>query len=286
MKIAILVMAHRLPEQVRALCDRLLHRDIDVYLHIDKKVDESIYIGKGLNSNINYIKNRTDIQWGCFSIVESIITCYQEIQSKLKYDYICNISGQDLPIKSMDQLIEFIKNHKGKEFIEQVPFTIENEWWKENKRRVQSYSFINLNFIGKFRIERIVNLIFPNRPPPRNICFSGNSGWFCLSNNAISFIVDTYKKNRRLTNFFRFVWGADEIYFSTVLYNSPFKDKLIGNLLHTEWLPSDKLHPKVFTSEDKTQLERSNRFFARKFDITIDKEIIDYVQSLSEIPIK
>lgn len=283
MRIAILVMAHRLPEQVAVLCERLLHHSIDIYIHVDKKEEEKAFKEKIQIPKINFIKKRTNIQWGAFSIVETIITCFEEIISRNKYDYICNLSGQDLPIKSMDQLIAFLYENAGKEFIENIPFEKENRWWNENARRVETYSFINMNFIGKFRIENFFNLLLPKRRPPENIIFSGNSGWFCLSSSAVSFVISSFNHQKELTRYFKFVWGADEIYFSTVLYNSPFRNKMIGNLLHTEWLPSDKLHPKVFTAKDKIQLQQSNKFFARKFDSSIDKEIIEFVHNLSDL---
>ena len=198
-----------------------------------------------------------------------------------KYDYICNISGQDFPIKTMPQLINYIKENYGSEFIENKPYSLDDTWWQENASRINKYSFINMKFKGKYKIEKLFNTITPIRKHLNNIVFSGNSGWFCLSNEAVSFVISSYKQNKNLNRYFKFVWGADEIYFSTILYNSTFKDKLIGNLLYTEWLPSDKLHPKVFTAKDKLQLKQSNKFFARKFDYTIDKEIIDYVQTLS-----
>ena len=37
MKLAILIMAHRLPKQVALLCNCLMHNDIDIFIHIDKK---------------------------------------------------------------------------------------------------------------------------------------------------------------------------------------------------------------------------------------------------------
>jgi hypothetical protein len=280
LKLAILIMAHRLPEQVALLCKCLVHNDIDIYIHIDKKVNDSSFKKIIHTPNTYFIQNRTTTEWGAFSIVDTIINCYIEIMDSNKYDYICNISGQDFPIKTMTQLLNYIKENYSSEFIENKPYSLDDSWWQENESRIKKYSFINLKFKGKYKIEKLINAITPIRKPPNNIVFSGNSGWFCLSNEAISFVISSYKHNKDLNLYFKFVWGADEIYFSTILYNSTFKDKLIGNLLHTEWLPSDKLHPKVFTAKDKIQLQQSNKFFARKFDHTIDKEIIDFVQTL------
>lgn len=280
MRIAILIMAHRLPEQVALLCNCIIHNDIDIFIHIDKKVELSVFKNEISNTAIKFIKNRTSTNWGGFSQVETIINCHQEILENYKYDYICNISGQDFPIKEIGTLLDYIKDNFGKEFIECRPFSLTDDWWQENTKRVHKYSFVNYNFRGRFKLEYVVNKLTRARKADKEIIFAGNSSWFCLSYWAIVYIQSSYKNNKKLTSYFKFVWGADEIYFSTVLYNSPFKDKLIGNLLYTEWLPNDKAHPKVFTSEDKIQLVQSNKFFARKFDFTIDKEIIDYVQSL------
>lgn len=281
MKIAILIMAHRLPEQVALLCNCLVHNDIDIYIHIDKKIDDANFKNIIKTPNTYFIQNRTSTEWGAFSIVDTIVNCYMEILNCNKYDYICNISGQDFPIKPMTELTSYIKENYGAEFIENKPYSLEDSWWQENARRINKYSFVNLKFKGKYRIEKIINTLTPDRNPPTNIVFSGNSGWFCLSYEAVSFVITSYKYEKKLNRYFNYVWGSDEIYFSTILYNSTFKEKMIGNLLHTEWLTSDKLHPKVFTSKDKIQLQQSNKFFARKFDYTIDKEIIDYVQTLS-----
>ena len=280
MRIAILIMAHRLPEQVALLCNCLVHNDIDIFIHIDKKIDQSIFKNEISTTGITFIKKRTSINWGGFSQVETIINCHQEILEYYKYDYICNISGQDFPIKKIGTLLDYIKDNFGKEFIECRPFSLADDWWQENAKRVQKYSFVNFNFRGRFKLEYLVNKLTRNRKTNKEIIFAGNSCWFCLSYEAIVYIQSSYKHNNKLNDYFKFVWGADEIYFSTILYNSPFKDKLIGNLIYTEWLPNDTSHPKVFTSKDKIQLQQSNKFFARKFDYTIDKEIINYVQTL------
>ncbi len=278
MKLAILIMAHQLPQQVAILCNLLVKTNVDVYVHIDKKAELKEFKKEVSNPEITFIQNRVNTQWGGFTIVETIIKSYDEILNKSAYDYICNVSGQDLPIKKIEDILNHLEIHNGKEFIENIPYTNELGWWKENKIRVEKYSFINLNLIGKYKLERIVNAINPGRKPPHNVTFSGNSGWFCLTQDAVKFIISSYKTDKRLTNFFRYVWGADEIYFSTVLYNSPFRDKMVGNLVHTVWEKEGVHHPKVFTMNDINDLSSSNKFFARKFDVNVDQEIILQLQ--------
>ncbi len=279
MNLAILIMAHKFPNQVANLCNLLTHEKIAIYIHIDKKVDIQQFKNVISNHNVYFIKNRSDTQWGGFSIIETIINSYKEILNNRKYDYICNISGQDLPIKSCEDLIEYISLNSGKEFIENIPYSNEHTWWKENKIRVEKYSFVNQGFRGKYRVEQILNRLSPKRKPPHNYTFSGNSGWFCLSYNAVIFLLSSYQNDIQLVRFFKYVWGADEIYFSTVLYNSPFREQIFGNLVYTVWQTEDKLHPKTFRIGDENELHNSNKFFARKFDPTIDQNIIDQISN-------
>ncbi|MEY3085271.1 MAG: hypothetical protein RL037_1451 [Bacteroidota bacterium] len=278
MRLAILIMAHRLPQQVAILCNLLLNKNVDVYVHIDKKAELEEFKKEVNNPGVTFIQNRVNTKWGEFSIVETIINSYDEILNKSAYDYICNLSGQDLPIKRIEDLLSHLEIHNGKEFIENIPYINKLGWWKENKIRVEKYSFINLNLIGKYKLERLINAIKPRRKPPHNVTFSGNSGWFCLSQDAIKFILLSYKTNKLLRNFFRYVWGADEIYFSTILFNSPFREKMVGNLVHTVWEKEGAHHPKVLTMNDINDLSSSNKFFARKFDVMVDQKIILQLQ--------
>ena len=83
------------------------------------------------------------------------------------------------------------------------------------------------------------------------------------------------KKQKR---FFLNTLIADESFFQTVLMNTSF----VGNLINDDkraiiWIPDGniKLRPKTFTGEDLQYLLEGDNLFARKFDDTIDKDIID-----------
>ena len=55
------------------------------------------------------------------NLMESVFT------SKIKYDYIWLISGQDFPLKSSQEIINFfLEKNKGKNFIEINKFEREN----------------------------------------------------------------------------------------------------------------------------------------------------------------
>lgn len=83
---------------------------------------------------------------------------------------------------------------------------------------------------------------------------------------------------------------CDEVLMSTIIWNSPFRDKLYckefidGHFINTasmryiDWNNSgSKKHPRTFTIEDFDLLKNVPHLWARKFDENVDRKIIDAV---------
>ena len=63
----------------------------------------------------------------------------------------------------------------------------------------------------------------------------------------------------------------DEIFFQTLVLNSPHRDSVVdANLRYIDW-PG----PRVLRADDLDALLGSGMLFARKFDETVDAEILD-----------
>ena len=92
----------------------------------------------------------------------------------------------------LTRMAELSLTGQGKEFIECRPFSLTDDWWQENAKRVHKYSFVNYNFRGRFKLEYIVNKLTGNRKADKEIIFAGNSCWFCLSYWAIVYIQSSY----------------------------------------------------------------------------------------------
>ena len=69
----------------------------------------------------------------------------------------------------------------------------------------------------------------------------------------------------------------DEFVFQTILFNSIYKEDIVNdNMRFIDWSEGNK-NPKTFTAKDVNILLASNQFFARKFDVNVDAEILDLV---------
>lgn len=118
MKIAILILCHKNPKQINLLLDKLNHQDIDCYIHIDKKADFANKITKRSNIVLLPDEKRVSVEWAQISQVTATINMMEEAHQHGKYDYYWLISGQDWPLYSADEIVNFFKNHDGENFIQ------------------------------------------------------------------------------------------------------------------------------------------------------------------------
>ena len=81
----------------------------------------------------------------------------------------------------------------------------------------------------------------------------------------------------------KYTWGSDEFLIATIVMNSPFKDQVINNNLRCITWSDGIANPKVLTVSDLNLLKSSSKFYARKFDITIDTGILDEIDALIKI---
>jgi hypothetical protein len=252
----------------------LQHPSFFFYVHIDEKAGMQQFEYLNKYENVFFIKNRTKIFWAGYGTIQATINGIREILP-FKYDYINVISAQDFPLKSANDIYNFFERNNGKEFItcESVKDT-----WKEAEIRVKKYHLINFRIPGKYQLEKIINSILPARKFPLDYKIVGRSNWFSVTFNAAKYIIDFLDEHPEIVRFFKFSWGADELIFSTILYNSSFKDKITDNVVYVDW-SAKKAHPKILRTEDFNALISSTKLFARKFDADEDAVILDMLEN-------
>lgn len=277
MQLAYLILAHSNPSQLEKLVTKLTHLNIDIYIHIDLKVPISNFEALANMQQVYFINNRVKVYWGAYSIVQATVNGFEQIINSGKaYQHIALVSGQCYPIKSNDSIIDFFKSHSQNAFME---FYSINDIWKEAIPRLNNYYLTNYPFIGSTKLEGIINRLLPAKKAPKNLVFVGRSQWFSITLQQAIYIVAVLKNNNNLRQFFKLSWGCDEFVFQTILYNSPFKNNMINdNLRYIDWAEG-KASPKTFTIDDADTLLQSGKLYARKFDVNIDVNILDYIDA-------
>jgi hypothetical protein len=264
MMVAHLILVHAHPDQLRRLVNRLSFQDSVFFIHVDLKSDiQDFKLALGNNSNIHFVKNRVNIQWATYSMVQATLNGFKEIvASGLNIDYVNLLSAQDYPIKSSNDFHLFLKENPGKAFMHCLDVATE---WTEAISRIKEYHFNHWHFPGKFKIQNLVNFILPNRKMPEHLIPVGRSQWFTISLKHIVFLINRLETSPHIVRFFRYSWAPDEIVFQTLLFNSSFKEDIISNnLRYIDWSEGQK-NPKMLTKVDFNLMMQSGKFFARKF---------------------
>lgn len=271
MKIAHLILAHKNPKQLQMLLHALQHPAFHFYIHIDKKANaEPFQYLLSQFSNVSFIKKRAKIYWAAFGTIQATLNGFNEIPLS-DYDYVNVISAQDFPLRSADEIYEYILKRKGTEFI--TCESIEDEW--PVAPRVKKYHLINWRIPGKYRLGNFLTYILPERKFPVDHTIVGRANWFTLTTKAIKYCLSFLKENPAVIRYYKYCWGADEFIFSTILYNSSFKTNIADNLVYVKWSADTTIaHPKILTIDDFNELINSSKLFARKFDMELDSLIL------------
>jgi hypothetical protein len=291
LKIAILILVHRLPAQAIRLIQTLLHdKDITVFVHVDLKspeVFDSLYSEFSGNANVVFTPLRCRVYWGSYNQIRATLELMKTARAHQDFDYYSLVSGQDLPIKPLHELKDYLKKNSGKEFIVHFKLPDPGNWggnggldrlqlyWLDAKIPRYSFTYRRINdFIHK--IQKRFNF-------KRKLKYElyGGFNWFTLSGIAVSYILNYLNEDKRYLKRYKFTSCADEIFIQTILMNSPLKENVVNaDLRYINWASGPE-YPKIMRMDDfETLINSQDKFFARKFDPAKDERVIDQIVNL------
>ena len=286
-KHAYLIIAHNNFEILEKTLKLLDDEKNDFYIHIDKKVKNFDFekFKSFVKKSRIFFTDRINVKWGHFSQIQCELFLLEEA-TKNNYSYYHLISGVDIPIKPKNEIYNFFENNKGKEFIN-FQSKAYNE--KLNNRFNIYHLFPNysrsklkiiLSLIEKFSL-LLQKLLRINRIKKMNIQFQKGDQWFSITNSFAKYVLE---KEKWLNKTFKFTSCCDEIFLQTLIINSSFKENLFNKEFNNNQIISIKRYidwnrgfPYTFRKEDFNDLINSEALFARKFDLNIDREIVEMI---------
>ncbi|MFB2121344.1 beta-1,6-N-acetylglucosaminyltransferase [Parapedobacter sp. 2B3] len=277
--IAHLILVHCHPAQLAKLVKALIHPRSAVYIHVDKKAAIEPFVDAvGALPNCHFVKNRSSVNWGGYSMVKATLHSFSEIaESGVDYTFINLLSGADYPLRPAGHFHAYLAHHRGKSFFE---FETEgSSWWHKAKSRFTHYHFTDVRLRGKYLFQRLVNTVTKERKPPGGLTIVGRSQWFTIAMQHVNYILAYIRNNPAIERFFKYTWGPDELFFQTILLNSIYRDDIINdNLRYIDWsdgLPS----PKTLSETDFCNLQASGKWFARKLHVDISATLMDRIDN-------
>lgn len=309
MKIVYLILAHRYPEQLVRLVNSRNTENTSFFIHINKMIDGETYnkFVKGLShlKNVHFIK-RNVIYVFDFGHTEASIQGIKEIiESQIDFDYLILSTGQDYSIKSNHYIENYFRENAGKIFLDYMDNEVITDglwptrsadninYWHVRlwKLRFVFPGSLNLSShnrycnseetwykILSFLWDGVVPLFPFKRKFPEGFTPYRGSAYWCFPKDCVDYIYNFLNTNqgKEFANYFKYVDGPDEMFFQTLILNSPLKDRVVNdNLFFIDFENPNPTRPRVFEKCDFERLANSPKLFGRKFDATRDAEILD-----------
>ncbi len=287
MKVAVLILAHKSPEQLEYLIKSLQHKEVNVYLHIDKSAAFSY---KNINATFVPVLPNYYCSWGAYNVTRATFDLLKRAH-KDNNDYYVLISGEDFPIKPINKIVEFFKTHEGISYINLLPLEeVKKDVLVDYPTFIKRFSFVHIPICHNNKIFSILKhrflsnfkklqkkFTFLRFKTPRDIYVGEN--WFNLNRRDVEKLLKEFRKSKWLR--FRLSFGLlmEEVLPHTLLKRSLNNDKWVNDSLRfTIWKPNTG-SPEVLKSENISDAINSNDLFARKFeDLSVLKELFNKIK--------
>jgi len=121
MRIAYLILAHQLPDQLVRLVQRLDSPGALFLIHINRRSDDAIFraaqAGLAELDNVVFLR-RHKLYWGAFGHVRATIEGLDELYRRTaQFDYVALMTGQDYPIKPISTIERTLAKSGGTSFM-------------------------------------------------------------------------------------------------------------------------------------------------------------------------
>ncbi|CAL8085627.1 unnamed protein product [Calicophoron daubneyi] len=293
--------------QMKRLFRTIYHFEHYYYVHVDSRSGylyrEALLLSSLYPSNVHVTDRRYAPVWGGTELLTMVFRAMEDLFTRLphwKWDFLINLSGSDLPVRSHSELVTYLSNNQGKIFLVSA---------KDRPRYILAQAMDRM-FAD---CDHYVWHLGP-RSLPIGLVLDGGSDWMALPREFAEYV--TFGNDPVLMavkKYYRYSLLPVESFFHVVAQNSRFCSSVINHNLRTinwdrprgceckhgssvDWCGCS---PVAFRGQDGMQrlcetiggchlMPKNTRpiFFARKFDPTVDLGIINFVTTtiLGQVP--
>ena len=272
-RIAFCVLCHKYTPVLAELVHQLDAPGNGLFIHVDGKADIGAFAALGKTGRVCFVEPRTKVYWGGFGMVESTLRLFSATRDG-GFRYVVLISGDTLPLYPAETIRTVLREAyaRGRQFISANPSITPEEADRVRRRRFcpdKSTFARRLLRIAMKCTMRADNPFFDRLPP-----LEKGSQWIAITDRMRDFIFDYLSVHPDFIPAFRYSHAADELFFHTLLGDSPFAGYNANySLVHADW-SHPGAHPKTLYTSDLSQLSglksRGVPLFARKFDDGLD----------------
>ena len=270
-RIAYVISAYKYPQQLGRLVRRLSSPSTASFsIHVDRKTSASTY--RAMLAETEGVPNarflpRHVSHWGGFGHVKASLKGLADvIERDGAFDYLVLLTGQDYPLRPVTAIEQYLGEANGRSFMNHWPLPHQPWGARGGLERLEDWHLVTF-----FRLHLALPL---RRSIPGGLVPYGGGAYWCFTRELAEYVHDFVLRNPRYVRFFEHALIPDEHFFHTIVLNSPLRGKVVNdNLRFIDW--SEIPGPTVLRMEHLPQLLASGKLFARKFDASVDAEVLD-----------
>lgn len=297
-KHAYLIIAYHQWELLKTLIQLIDDERNDIFIHIDKKITDvpADEISSAAKKSEVIFTERLPIYRGTYVISKAELLLLKTALNHGEYRYFHLISGQDLPLKTQNELHSFFDEMDGYNFIDLVQ---PNQLKKRVRESVTLYnlfikkSFAKKTFVASLmrntnritkELQRLFNINRFAIYEKEGYQVAYGSSWFSITDDFAVYLVNHEKLVEQM--FGKMTSIAEEKFIQTLIWNSQYRDSLFQlsddymnvkpNLRYIVW--TGNISPETIRSEMFDDMIKSPALFARKFDLNIDAKVVEQVK--------
>jgi hypothetical protein len=280
MKQGILVTAFKEPGWLERTIVRL-GDGFGFYVHVDRKskpevVDAFMALGRKYPGVKVYSRYR--VNWGGNNHLKAILLLVEEALSD-GMGYCHLITGQDYPLMSAEALLA--EGERQVNYLDSVQLP-RSDWKDGGYDRLVYYNLFDL-FNGRttwgrrmihyiVAIQRIVSF---KRKIPLDIPYYGGMTYWSLTRECLEYAVCYAEEHPGFMKAFDHSFCAEELFFQTVLLNSPFRDSIVNDdRRFIVWEFRDGNNPATLDERDYENAMASQAFFMRKIAYPQSEQLV------------
>lgn len=271
-RIAYVVSAYKRPAQLGRLLRSLATPNASFAIHVDRKTRPSVFRAMQEASDgvagVQFLERHVS-HWGGFGHVRATLKGLAHVvESGDPFDYLVLLTAQDYPLRPAERIEEHLGGAGGRSFLSHFPLPF--PLWKP---RGGLDRFEDWHYVGY----RHLHLALPlRRKLPGGLQAFGGGPYWCLARPVVEHVYDFVGRNPEYVRFFEHVYVPDELFFQTIVLNSPHAESVVNDdLRFIDW--SGHPGPTVLRLEHLPQLLESEKLFARKFDESVDARVLDAI---------
>jgi hypothetical protein len=269
--IAYLVLAHRGPQQLRALCSLLGSQGASVWVHVDAKAPQPAFAQAlaGL-PRVQRLPQPLPIWWGGFNMVAATLRlCESALAAGA--DRLVLLSGMDFPIQPLSAVERALARPVDRIEMLRLPDPSLGPDGGLDRFRWMHRADAAARWGLPGRVPTLLHrrlLPWLHRRPPMGLQPLVGSQWWALQAGTVRRVLEALDQDPDLLRYFSGIGIPDESLFQTLVHQlAPDRPRTGAGRLIT-W---DR-HPKpyVYRLADWPELMASDALFARKFDFEQD----------------